>query len=378
MIALPHAEKAVEMHLTNLGFPQAQVNKATIKPTGLSFDTIQLDRDGFNTINNMDVTLFWPSYIVKRQIDGIKISAINLLMTERDIRRTIRRLTKINEFISLPAHNIAIENIDVSMTAGKTSLRFNCALNITHDNDKHHLTGQLNASQYDLSFTSQWTGLINKNEEILEIDGNIEGLNIKSNALAVNRGVGWVSYHAHGADNILGAQFDAGSGQIFNLPANSINVTIGQDETSYPVLLRSQLSGVNDTVFNADFAYHTDVTKRDFLSVLSIANQKEFLEHLVSLNFIESAPKTIDNNALDILLNYEPEKRFPAGPLPFSLSSNQNFEGTILFYPDSYELRGTLQADENNMNILKDIFDISDENITDNVIRLDQNIQSLF
>lgn len=377
LIALPHAEKQVAQHLEKLGYNNIAFEQTQLSLTGLSFKIIQLDTDGFNKIEGLDATLYWPRYLLERKIDHLQINKIHLSFVQKDFQRALRRFVKIKDFTSLPSNNIKINAVQIDLSAGRKALRFKGDLQIIHEDGQHKLNANLSGNQYDVAFDSQWTGLIDKQNQALEIDGIFNDIKVKTPIVEINRGSGWLSYHAKEEDDILSAQFDAGSGKISDIPANNISLILGQNQGFYPLLLRSQISGLENTYLTADYNYHPIVEKRTFQSSLHIDSPNDFLSLLQSLKIIDKTVTLSDNQALQIAFLYDAEKRFPAGPLPFQLSDNKNTQGTILIYPDSHEVRGTIQSDIEFIDSIQTIFDIPKQDINDNVIRLDRNIQSL-
>ncbi len=76
-------------------------------------------------------------------------------------------------------------------------------------------------------------------------------------------------------------------------------------------------------------------------------------------------------------MSYMPEKRFAGGPLPFDVTLNEDLSGAVLIYPDSLDVRGTINAEQNTIGYLKHLFSIPEENMAENVIRLDSNLKKL-
>mgnify|MGYP001316863160 FL=1 len=381
-IALPRAEKKVEAILHTLGFKEALIQQSVFHLSGASFNTIQLDSDGFNTIQNLKIQTFWPRYLFKSQIDSIHIDELRLSVVPKELKRAISVFKKISNFQPLSSSDLKIDNIIIDVAIFKKALRLNGNLQIKKKEKAHDIKASLSAKQHELSFQSNWSGSIDETNNTIEINNLFEELKIHSTPIQINRGNGWLSYKADPQSNSLSGQFDAGSGKIFDAPMNNISLIIGQDKNVYPLVFRANASGVESVQMTSDFHYTNEAKNRKFNASLKIPDINQFLSYLKANEILDkSINKTNNIKQTDMFLSYVPEKRFAGGPLPFDIqimvNQQEDTKGTFLIYPDSFDVRGTIESSQETSNFMKNIFLIPPENINDNVIRLDGNIKSL-
>jgi hypothetical protein len=382
VIALPKTEQTIQSTLQDIGFKNVTIGHASFNLTGINFNNIQLDKDGFSVISNLNATIFWPKFFLSSKITSITIEEVRLSMVPRDLRYAIKKFNASSLLAS--AKNITINKIILDLAAPNHALQFNGALSIQETSDnKKSITAQLSAKQHELAFNSKWAGKIDAKSNTIEIDGDFEELKINASPLNLNRGNGWLSYSSQNGNSIVSAQFDAGNGKILGIPTKNINIILGQDPDGYPVLFRANAAGIENVQLTGDFLYTTGITNRMFNATLDIPRTDQFFEYLKVQNIIPNTTKKLtgDVTTINTLLVYTPEKRFAGGPLPFDVSIQTDLKdqltGTFLIYPDSFDIRGTTETSKPILDILNAVFTIPEENVVDNVIRLDGNIKSL-
>jgi hypothetical protein len=277
---------------------------------------------------------------------------------------------------ALKINKIDVKNIIIDLALRTKALRFEGDFHFYNNNA---FKGTLNGLQHDLSFDAVFAGTINSETQKLSLDTSMQDLKINIPPVKVARGQGWFSFTHENKKNHFGAQIDAGSGSFFNIPMTNLTLLIGQDDKGYPVLFRSGIAGLDNAKLTSDFFYTRDALSRKFNAQLYIPDHDNFVTLLKSQNLIKESKdlSTLDTQDYNVTINYMTEKRFAGGPLPFDLSLNNQLEGTLLIYPDSYDVRGTVETEEDLLNYLRVLFNISDKNISDNVIRLDSNLKSL-
>lgn len=379
--ALPQAKKQITTQLKNIGFPDAVIKKASLSLDGIHINEISLDQDGFNSIIGLSAEIFWPTYIFKKQIKSITIEHIKLssvLDTPKDAIGISKNI-EFSKLSDLPIHLINIKNITWDSATPKGAIRLQADTLIENNDGESNITTTISATQHQLSFSSQWKVKIKTPQEI-NIEGSIDQLSINYAPLNLHRGTAWLSYQRDNDEIALSAQLDGGNGKIFDVPAKNINLTIGKKNDYYPILFRAQASGIENVNFNADIHYADKIENQIFDLTLDIKNIVDFFTYLKQLNLINTSLEGFENKKTTILLNYLADKRFADGPIPFDLSIDQldsnKVDGTFLIYPDSLDLRGTATSDPAFRNLLKSLFEISDDNITDDVIRIESNVKS--
>lgn len=382
IVAIPKAEKNIQAAINDLGFKTVQIEGTEFNLTGITIEHISLDNDGFNSISNLKANIFWPQYLFKSKINAIWIEEIKFSAVPSDMRYVLKK-------IGTTSKNISIENIEVSkiifdLAVSNYALRFEGNINIKNeDNGQKLIKANIFAQQYELSFNSEWSGTIDASTNNVEIDSIIEDLKINLQPLALNRGNGWLSYISKDNESTLSAQLDTGNGEIFSIPAKNISLIVGQDKAGYPVMFRANMAGIDNVQFTSDIHYAHNPAERKFSATLQIPDKNQFFDYLKTQNIISKNTETPSSNIkqIDTLLSYMPDKRFADGPLPFDISVKADFKdnlsGTFLIYPDSFDIRGTTEANTDMLDILNALISIPKENIADNVIRLDRNLKSL-
>ena len=88
---------------------------------------------------------------------------------------------------------------------------------------------------------------------------------------------------------------------------------------------------------------------------------------------ITQLPDTGKVTARGITLYHDPPGTEPGGPNRLTLTADNDkiIDGNVLFYPDTFDVRGSLETDAGMASALKDYFKIPSANIVQNFIRLD-------
>lgn len=380
--ALPKAEQYTLNHIANLGYKNATIENTSITFSGFVIDKINLDKDGFSYVENVSIKLFWPSFLIKRDIDLITINKITMASVTDDLRSTFFYKNNFNtaKIASISAKKIDIKNIIWDTATPQGAIRIEAQSTIEKTKDKSLIKASVHAAQHELSFNSNWSGYFDDQNNI-ELEGTLDQLNVNYAPLHLHRGTGWLSYHQLEEETSLSGQLDSGSGKIFNIPINNISLTIGKKDNYYPILFRTQASGIKNVYFTSDLHYSKKTQNKTFDTTLKISDFSAFINYLKKLEIIKTDLKTGNNKQTNIALTYMSEKRFADGPLPFDLTIEQTssdvLNGTFLLYTDSMDIRGTAQGDEDFLGILKTLFLINDKNISGDVLRIDGNLKSL-
>gem|GEM_PF-2462479 len=384
-VALPKAQKNIVEYLTAAGFKSVTLNNAKISLNGLTIGNAVLDKDGFNKAKNITVSLLWPEYLFTANIKSIDIEALQISSvtnTPNDFLK-YKNYIKINKLSDFPIETLNIEEITWDIATKNTALRINGDLHLNTQDDIKKIDANLNARQHDLSFNSQWSGTINSDKK-MNIEGLYDSLNIKTNFLNVNRGTGWVSFEQKDETPKISAQMDAGSGHLLKVPVKNISLLLDQNGDSYPVILRAQSSSLENHNLYGDFSFSKTPEKQAFEILLKLDNPNKFVSTLRQQNILNDKTnnKVIPNTKTDIYLTYVPENRFIDGPLPFNLTTKNNEDrtvsnGTFLIYPNSLDLRGTIQGEPQIISLIETLFTIDPDNVSDGNLRLDENIKSL-
>lgn len=376
---LPKAEKQIEAQLIALGFTEVKIKKSMPTLTGLRIKNIQLDEDSFNLIKDFEINIFWPTAFLKSDIKNIYIDNIEISLVPSELKKFLSIGTKLKSPHNASFQTLIIEKITVDLALPQKALRFIGDLKLTSNENSYALKGNLNATQHDIAFNTVWTGQIDITKEKFQLDGIIKNLKVNFEPLNINRAQGWVSYTTDKDQNNFALQIDAGSASIFNLATKNLSLIIGQDEGGYPALLRSNFVGLNNATFTSDFYYTQRPSERNFTANLNIPNEQEFIQLLKLQNIIDTdlSLKDYALKNINAEMKYMAEKRFAGGPLPFDVTMNNDLSGAVLIYPDTFDVRGTLNAEANTIQYLANLLSIPEENRSENIIRLDSNLRKL-
>lgn len=379
LIAIPKAEKNIANYLTNMGFKEVHIEGTQVNLTGLKIPDIKLDKDGFNVVKNTQIHIFWPTYFFRPEIKNIIIDEIAFSTLASDLKNLLKGLNKKDIITENLAQNITIHKLIYDVALKQKALRFEGRLNLQENEDQSHtLRATLDGIQHEVAFQSIWSGKINHGNDNFTLDGTFENIKIKSESFELNRGQGWLSYISDLSKNNLGMQINAGSGEFFKIPLQNLNVTLGQDQNGSPLLFRSNIIGIKNSKFTADFFYSHTPNQRKFQSKLFIPDQNKFLDVLKLNRVLDDLPefKEPPLKVIDASFNYMTEKRFAGGPLPFDITINDNTSGTILIYPDSLDVRGNITGDQTTIDYLEMLINIPEEMMTENTIRIDDNLKN--
>lgn len=372
----------IENHLKNLGFKEIIIEKTSVGLTSIHTQNIKLDKDGFSTIKSLKARLFWPSYLVKKEIESVTINELVLTSLADDIDGLLLHRKKeedLDKFFKEPINKLTIEKIIWDIATSQGAFRLEGSLAVQDKEQQKDIRASLQATQKQLTLDSQWAGTWNANNN-LQLNGTIESLKLHHSPIKIGRANGWISYNNKDNTHNISGQLDAGSGMIFNIPINDIGLVIGQEKDSFPILFRAQASGVKDATLSIDMRATPDPQQADFSASLNIADTREFLNYLknqdIKKDIVPENYKEMGHT--NIQLTYMPTRRFADGPIPFDMriiqDSKENLKGTFLIYPDSLDIRGTAETKEEILNLLKLLLSIPDKNISENVIRLEGNL----
>ena len=382
-VALPKAESNLENYLQTLGFEKVTIGRTSLTLTGLRAKNITLDQDGLNTIDQLQAELFWPAYLINNKIDSMIIEKLSIMSVIDDIQSLFSHKQKLKIFNipNIPINKLNIKKIIWDIASPQGAIRLESAVLIATKNSQKQLLAFITANQHQLSFTSQWQGHFDDKNGV-QLDGTFDDVRINYEPVRMSRGTGWLSYNINDEINNFSAQLDAGNGTVFGIPSKNISVLIGQEKTHRPILFRAQASGIKGVDLTADLHLSSDPEHTSFSGSLQIKNMFDFVKHFKTLN----PQKNINANAfkdikqLDILVNYLNERRFSGGPLPFDIKVKRDLKpdssGTFLIYPDSLDIRGTIESNKKLINAFQPLLGISKKHISDNTIRLEGNIKS--
>ncbi len=369
----------LESILAKAGFPAVSIENISLRPYGLLATNIKLDESGFDGIESMRVGVNWASFITTGAISALEIKNIHISSQEGMESASTQNLAK--NLLNLPEYPLSISGgiFDLTTMFGEIRITFDADIRVSSEKGRT-VKAHVNADQFQLGFKSAWEGVIDESGK-LDISGTVLDGRMNAGPLRISRFNGWlgISLDQHGY--ALQNQMEAGSATFMNVPLS--NLTLVQEFTPSEgnLLFRASVSGMQDVLFTADMI--RSAGKETFKSSLSGKNLGNLLDYAGE---VTKTDKTIRDELLHVEnfeahFDFESEKRFVGGPLPFSVTLNTPDEklvsGNVLFYPDTYDVRGSLETTNDMALALQDYFKIPSSSMKQNYIRLDGNARKI-
>lgn len=369
----PAAEAKLIAALKAAGFSHITINELSLYPHGLQARDIKLDQYGFDTIGTLDAAFSWPSFLGAGKVSGVEIKNVSLSRTYDDFPLAGQQITR--NLLNLPAYRMSISNATIDLDTGFGSIRI--VADITTEPTsagEHSIQAAIRADQYQLGFNSTWQGTL-KQGGMLDLGGNVVDGRLDLGHLRLSRFNGWVGATVDESGYRVQSQLQAGSASFMDVPLQDVSVVNDTSSKQNDVIIRSGISGMPDILFTADMK-RTD-KEHVFSAVLKGKNLGGLLDYVDEKT---EGVKTINDTllslrAFEITATLQPEKRFVGGPFPFGVSLRTDgqsvLDGNILFYPDTFDVRGSLETQASMARALQDYFKIPSRNIVQNFIRLD-------
>ncbi len=360
--------------LESAGFGEASVESVYLRPMGIRATDIKLDASGLDIIKTFDVDLSWPSFIVTGEIKGLRIKDATISSNIDDISAISRKLTE--KILTLPDFRLNLSDvvIDISTIFGDIRVRLDASVENADNPHVRKIQAKLTADQYQLGFSSEWEGLVNK-DGTLDLTGNIVDGRMNMGPLRISRFNGWAGTGFDGKAYKLQTQLEAGSAAFMDVPLQKLSVISEITPEQTVLSARSGISGMKDVLFTADLTRNEK--QESFTAILkgdNFGGLLDYIDETTTKN--KTIPETLLNRRrFELTITFQPDRRFVGGPLPFSISLNTDgsdvMEGNALFYSDTMDVRGSLETDTNLAMAFQDYFKIPSENIKQNFIRLD-------
>ena len=209
----------------------------------------------------------------------------------------------------------------------------------------------------------------------LDLAGEVLDGRLNLGPLRVSRFNGWIGTAIGKNGYTLQSQLEAGSATFMNVPLQTISMVNDSKNGTDDMIVRSGISGMPDILFTADL--HRTQKDQNFTAVLKGKNLGGFLDYIdeVTKSDKKISDTLLKRRAFALTGAFQPEKRFAGGPMPFGVTlvadGDKILDGNLLFYPDTFNVRGSLESDPKTVTALKDYFKIPSANIVQNFIRLD-------
>jgi hypothetical protein len=336
-----YAAKKIEIRLAEAGFKKAKVGNIHFARQGIVAGAISLDAGGIDGIETILIEMDWVARRA-RHIEVIKPS-ISYLLKDKNFFLAASVFT----VPDLPPVPITVRDATIDLSTALGILRLQGGLTLTPGDAGHDVAGHLTSRQYGLGFETRWTGKIEPGGTT-RLSAQIEDGQIKTPMLQIHRAYGWIDITTTpGILSFLG-EIESGSGKISGLPVQDVYLAIRGEKDRLSLIGRSYFSGEKNTRLSLD----SEISPEQSIGqiVLQTQTPRSLLSKLFQEKIIPDAPASLkDTPSFTLRLRHQPERRFEGGPLPFELSLDDNaarrLNGNILFYPDEYTWRGTVQGD---------------------------------
>jgi hypothetical protein len=375
------ASARLEEKLRSAGFNDVKITDVRLAPDSIRANGVKLDQFGFDEIKSLRAEVDWPGFLFGGTIDALDITGVHLGRDAASILPDIKRV--LGGLSSLPDYRIALTDVTMYITTDVGELRVKMDATITPDSETgmRDIKARVMSAQHQLGFDSSWSGTISSSGAV-NIGADVADGRLNMGPLRISRFSGWMALNADSGAPQFSAQLQAGAANFMNVPLQSLSLIASMADGKSDLIVRSGLSGMPDVRFAADWM--TSDTAQDFNAVLSG-------DHLgMMLDFIEETtgqiktirPALLETEKFSFAMMFENDKRFVGGPLPFALTFNagggDEMAGNILIYPDTLDVRGSMETDMEMALALQDYFKIPSENMRENFIRLDGDMKRFF
>lgn len=384
----PLAKNKLENKLAEAGFPSAVIGKTKSNFNDIRFSSISLDETKKMRIKEISVQANLILFILGRPIQNVVVDG---LQYQQDIQqiRTLFRKKQSPEFLSfldLPYERVELKNLKISVKGLPRPFNVTANLLLTSRDDNYKsLSGKVHTNSPYLKFQSNINGILNANRAG-NIDFDVSQGDMNHTLLSIKDFSGWLNYSKKENEAFtISSQLDADNGNILKVATSPINITLGNDgEGMHNLLFRSKVRGIEDVNFSLDFGFNETTNDFKFMAAINTAHLADFLSYLRQSSVPELPIMASFSNTKQTKLElyFLPEKKFADGPLPFELTGTSNgktfVKGTLLAYQDDLSLRGTIETDDEKVKDFQRLFDLPDENISENVLRIDSNLREFY
>jgi len=375
------AKSKLESKLHAAGFPLAQVGSIDLGPSSLSAQSIKLDQYGFDEVKTLQADVNWINFMTSGDLNSLSLSGVKLGRDASTIGPDVRQM--IGNLLLLPGYRVSVNDatIDITTDFGEIRVTMEGTVQPDPETSQHIINARVQSSQFQLGFDSTWKGTLSA-ETGLDLSAEIVDGRLNIGPLRVSRYNGWAGIAMKDAGYTLESQMDAGSATFMDVPLQNLSLVTSYGAGMTNIIFRSGISGMPDVLFTADLLRND--TGPVFTAALSGQNLGMFLDYIEEATGRpkEIRPELVDFASFRFKMDFESDKRFVGGPLPFfiGLASNDQsvMQGNILVYPDTLEVRGSLETSDELALAFQDYFKISSENMRQNYIRLDGDLRRFF
>lgn len=375
------AKDRLAQTLSDAGFRNAQIGTVSVRPSTIVAENIKLDEYGFDEIKAMSAAINWPAFLLTGKINGLTIQGVKLGRDSDNIGSGTRLL--LGTLLNLPDYRITLSGLTLDITTDFGEIRLLADAQVNSDNNpaERDIKARITAEQYQLGFDSSWQGVL-KQDGQLDLTASVEGGRLNAGPLRISRFNGWIGAAVAEGKYEWQSQMEAGSASFMDVPLQNITLVNEHKDGTTNGIVRSGVSGMPDILFTGDFSRADDISL--FTAILSGKNLGNFLDYVEEATGRKKIIRDalIDAGEFQLVTKFEAEKRFVGGPLPFSINlttdGKKSVDGNFLFYPDTLDLRGSLETDDQMAQAMQDYFKIPPENMRQNFIRLDGDARRFF
>lgn len=369
--------------LTAMGFTDAAIETVHASANNTTLRNIALDKSGIDHITAIKLSKGWLSSFRADQTD-ITIIEPDIYRAVDHVNDVLPGLMRLNRdnIMALPPGRIVVQNGRYNMSTPTGLFQFLIDIIIERPQQGRRLvTATIKSNQDTANFVSEWRGWIEENGALL-IDGVSPEMKLQIGGLRLTRGNGWFSLASTQAYPTLSGQIETGAATLGPLPLQNFSLTLDARQDHLALLARAAASGTPGTRISLDVALepqHKTISTR-----LSASDPEAFFTYLnnaLDRSTNQLAASFGNDNALELNVAYQLDKRFPGGPYPFDIrginGAVEFLSGTFLIYPGTFDMRGSAKIAKAYRPAITDYFKIPDKVISGDYVRLDTNLAPL-
>lgn len=374
-------ESRIKQSVRSIGLEVYGIDKIDYTFNGIVAKNIKLDEYGLDQIDALKLNFSWISYLFSQKIDSVEIE--NAVISPSPAALKLMLHSTISNALNKKSYPVHFKNIIIDFETIAGVLRFYTDLTIDPplDNQAQKVTFRLRADQYQLGLDNLWTGEI-RNDGTLDIATQMDEARLVFGPWKVSRLSGWASLKLTQNNYHLQGQMDAGAATFFDLPLQDVGLVIDGKPGDNTASLRAFMAGHKDISLAMDGSL--TAKNQSFKVTLSGNNLQTFLKTTQTLyQKKQDIPAPFDvNDRFTVTTQYEADKRFAGGPLPFSLSmkidDKDMLNGHYLVYTQDQDLRGSLESTPQIIRAFGEYFNIDQDYLSGNFLRLDASFAHLF
>ena len=353
---------AIALAIHSNGFPKAHVGKVSFMTDGIYIDKIDLDPNGFSTVEDIQVSGPWPDLIFKRTADKVSIKNISISGEVDDQNRlTIAGwdgTTGVGKSSPspLPFNSLFIDSLIVDMDTAAGAIRLQSRINLDRKNGDQSVTASISGNQQQLTTNINLNGTFDTSGDFTG-KADILDTSIDMGSFTLSRLSGWIDIRSF-KKLIFGGQIMAGGMKYLNTPFEDSNLTFDTSQNS-SVIFKTKAIG-RDLTIDAQMAPAPALNV--IISASSMAN-------IISLGTKEQNPAIVDwlGQTGPVQVSVISKDSFlgkPTFPLAANIlfkKNNMNFATTLMIEPTQKKISGIISPIYYNCQNIADILPLKDK-----------------